>query len=359
MKFLFLSSHAHLALDPGASKASGGAELQVALLARELAALGHEVVIVGADEGQADGRMLDGVRTRTGGRFHTGGVWDTVRALPRVLGMIREERPDYTAVLGWTAWLGFLLRARRHTKLLYICGSDAEVDGSYRRANRLRGAIFERGLRQADQRFAMSEHQRELMEITGLGCAMYRNLVQPRTAPQTGLKSVDFLWVSRCIALKRPHLFLDLVEKLPAARCAMIAPAEDRTLWETVRDRVARLPNVEFHERVPYHEVQQHFDRAEVFVNTSEFEGFPNTFIQAGQGGATVLSLLVDPDGVLEGFGAGRCAEGDWPTFLEDAQELLSDTAIRRSLQARCAEFVAEWHDNARNVAAFLAGLPK
>jgi glycosyltransferase involved in cell wall biosynthesis len=359
MKFLFLSSYAHLALDPASDKVSGGAELQVALLARELVVQGHEVVIVGADEGQEDGRVLDGVRTRTGGRFHTGGAWDTLRALPKVFGVIREERPDCTAVLGWTAWLGFLLRMRKRTKLVYICGSDAEVDGSYRRANRLRGAIFERGLRGADQRFAMSEHQRGLMERAGLGCAMYRNLILPRPAPRTTGKAVDFLWVSRCIPLKRPHLFLDLAEQLPAARCAMIVPAEDRALWETVRERAARLANVEFHERVPYREVQHHFDRAEVFVNTSEFEGFPNTFIQAGQGGATVLSLVVDPDGVLADFGAGRCAEGDWETFVEDARELLGDAEARQALQRRCAEFVGEWHDNARNVGAFLAGLPK
>ena len=59
MKILFLSSHAHYALDPKATRVSGGAELQVALLARELAKRGHEVVIVGGDTGQADHRVLD------------------------------------------------------------------------------------------------------------------------------------------------------------------------------------------------------------------------------------------------------------------------------------------------------------
>ncbi len=356
MKFLFLSSFAHLALDPDAKTVSGGAELQVALLARELAARGHEVVIVGADEGQKDRRVLQGVRARTGGKFHTGGVLDTLSALRRVFALIAEERPDYVCVLGWTAWLGFLLRAR--AKLIYICGSDAEVDGGYRRANRLRGAIFERGVRGAAQRFAMSEHQAALMRGAGLTSALYRNLILPRGTPRAAEKDVDFLWVSRCIALKRPQLFLDLAEGLPAARCAMIAPPEDRALFESVRARAAGLANVEFHERVPYREVQRFFDRAEVFVNTSEFEGFPNTFIQAGQGGATILSLLVNPDGLLSEHGAGLCAADDWQTFLDDARELLADPAERRALQRKTEAFVAEWHDNTRETDAFLAGLP-
>ena len=359
MRFLFLSSYAHLALDPATDRVSGGAELQVALLGRELARRGHDVVIVGADDGKHSGGTYDGVRTRPGGRFHTGGAWDTFRALPRVHRIIREERPDYVCILGWTAWLGLLLLVKKRTRLVYICGSDAEVDGSYRRANRLRGTLFERGLRKADQRFAMSQHQRELLQRVGLGSAIYRNLLLPRKEPRSVPKDLDFLWVSRCVALKRPHLFLDLAEALPSSRCAIIIPPEDQQLWITVRDRAGRLPNVEFHERVPYREVQRYFDRAEVFVNTSEFEGFPNSFIQTGQGGGTILSLEVDPDGLLTGYGAGRCAEGDWETFLEDARELIANSELRGALQRRCEQFVGEWHDNERNVTAFLDGLPK
>jgi hypothetical protein len=55
MNFFFLSSHAHYALDRSATRVSGGAELQVALLAKELAIRGHEAVIVGGDTGQQDG----------------------------------------------------------------------------------------------------------------------------------------------------------------------------------------------------------------------------------------------------------------------------------------------------------------
>ena len=340
-------------------RVSGGAELQVALLARELTRRGHEVVIVGADDGKHGGGTHDGVRTRPGGRFHTGRAWDTLRALPRIHRIIREERPDYVCILGWTAWLGLLLSAKKSTRLVYICGSDAEVDGSYRRANRLRGTLFERGLRNADQRFAMSEHQRGLLRRAGFDSAMYRNLLLPRKEVRSSAKDLDFLWVSRCVALKRPHLFLDLAEALPNARCAIIVPPEDERLWMTVRARAERLPNVEFHERVPYREVQRYFDRAEIFVNTSEFEGFPNSFIQTGQGGGTILSLQVDPDGLLTEYGAGRCAEGDWETFLDDARELLGNAELRATLQGRCGQFVGEWHDNERNVTAFLEGLPK
>ncbi len=112
MKFLFLSGHAHLALDPSARYASGGAELQVALLSLELVSRGHDVVIVAADTGQPDGIVLKGVRILPGGRFDTGRALDTVRALPRIARALRREKPDYVVVYGWTAWLYVLQKLR-------------------------------------------------------------------------------------------------------------------------------------------------------------------------------------------------------------------------------------------------------
>ena len=360
MKFLFLSSFAHLALDPSETRVSGGAELQVALLARELAQRGHDVVLISGDHGQPDDRVLQGVRCRLGGRFQTGGLADTLRALPIVFRIIAEEHPDFSFVFGWTTWLFFLLwpRSRGHTRLGFVCMLDTEVNGVFRRENPVRGALFERGIRRADVRHAITEYEVECFKKMGLDCTLYRPLIQPRPEARPPVKDIDFLWIARCQPIKRPHLFLDLVEALPQARCTMIAPNESAALWESVAARARTLPNLEFIERVPYHEAQRFYDRAEIFVNTSTWEGFANAFIQAGQGGAAILSLAVNTDNLLTRFGAGLFANDDPQRFLESARELFRDAARRGEMQRGAARFVEEWHDNARNVAAFLSGLP-
>ena len=360
LKFCFHSSFAHLALDPAETRVSGGAELQAALMARELVRRGHECVLIGGDHGQPDNRMLQGVKARTGGGFQTGGLADTARALPITFRVLEEERPDFTFIYGWTTWLFFLLRARRrgHTRLGFTCMLDTEVNGEFRRENPVRGALFEYGVRHADVRYAITDYEVECFDRMGLDCTLYRPLIMPRTSLRPAVKDLDFLWIARCQPIKRPHLFLDLVEALPEARCAMICPAEDRALWADVSERAARLPNLCFLERVPYHEVQAWYDRAEIFVNTSTWEGFANAFIQAGQGEAGLLSLAVNTDGLLDRFGAGYCA-GDDPARLHAlARLLLTEASERRKCQLGAARFVAEWHDNDRNVDAFLAGLP-
>jgi glycosyltransferase involved in cell wall biosynthesis len=361
LKFCLHSSFAHLALDPKETRVSGGAELQAALMARELARRGHEAMLICGDHGQPDHRILQGVRARLGGRFQTGGLADTLRALPRTFRVIAEERPDFTFIYGWTSWLFFLLwpRWRGHTRLGFTCMLDTEVNGEFRRENPARGALFEHGMRKADVRYAITDYEVECFGKMGLDCTLYRPLIMPRTTALNGEKGIDFLWIARCQPIKRPHVFLDLAEALPEARCAMIAPNENATLWDSVQKRAAQLPNVQFLERVPYHEVQAWYDRARVFVNTSTWEGFANAFIQAGQGEAAILSLAVNTDGLLTKFGAGVCAGDDQRAFIEVARALFHDAEKRRAMQLGAARFVSDWHDNDRNVAAFLGGLPR
>ena len=359
MKFLFLSSHAQYALDSGATRVSGGAELQVALLAKELFRRGHESVIAGGDTGQEDGRVFDGVTTRNAGRFHTGGLVDTLMALPKVIGLLAEYRPEFVCVLGWTAWLYILcvLRPLFSYKLVFICGLDTEIDGSFGKTHGWKGRLFERGVAYSDIRFAMSEHQRNLFQKLRLSCGFYRNLILPCSRSCTDEKTVDLLWVGRCQHIKRPHRFLDLVQRLPEARCEMICPREDEELWKEVAARAGTLSNLTFHERIPYHQVQSHYDRSRFLVSTSEAEGFPNVMIQAAQGGAGILSLELDPDGLIGMFCAGICAKGDFDLLVAKALELLADRRASQEAGDGARRMLSEWLDNRKNTDAFLEGL--
>jgi Glycosyltransferase Family 4 len=362
VKFLFLSGHAHLALDPSAQYASGGAELQVALLSLELVSRGHDVVIVAADTGQPKGVVFKGVKISPAGRFDTGRALDTVRALPRIARALRREKPDYVVVYGWTAWLYVLQKLRTLVpfRLVFVCALDAEVDGRFRRAEPVRGLLFERGMRLSDCRFAITNHQARLFHQKGMSCTVTR-LLLPRTTnfSRPEEKQIDLLWVARCHRVKRPHLFLDLAERLPQARCRMICSIQDEALWQSVTRRVRQLSNVEFLPAVPYREIQGHFDRSEVFVNTSEHEGVPNTFIHSGLGYTAILSLVVDPDSMFEHYRAGMCAAGQFERLALAAEEMLSDRDKLAAAQQESARFVREWHKNEANVQAFLSGLAR
>lgn len=366
VKILFLSSYAHLVLERSKTRVSGGAELQLALLSRELVRRTWEgrpieVVIAGGDTGQRDGEVHDGVRIRNAGKFHTGQTSEMLGAVPRVAQILREERPDWVVVLGWTAWLFLLygLKPWFGGRLGFICGLDTEVNGEFRRANPVRGGLFEFALRRCEVRYAMTEHQRRLFQEAGMSCGFYRNLILPRGGSPPEEKTIDLLWVSRCQPIKRPELFLDLVEAMPGAKCRMVCPPEDEELFARVRERAATLPNLELSERVPYDEIQGVYDAAKVFVNTSEWEGWPNSFIQAGLGRAALLSLAVNPDRLFVDYALGAVAGGDWAALLAAARGLLAEESAWRKAGLEAERFVRELHDNERETTAFLQGLPK
>jgi glycosyltransferase involved in cell wall biosynthesis len=137
----------------------------------------------------------------------------------------------------------------------------------------------------------------------------------------------------------------------------MICPREDEVLWNSVAGRAQTLPNLNFRERVPYSEIQERYDRAKFLASTSEAEGFPNVMIQAAQGGAGILSLELDPDGLIETFGAGFSAGGDYELLLAKTRALLEEREVSQRMGEGAQRMVREWLDNAQNTEAFLEGL--
>lgn len=359
MKFLFLSRGAHLVWDPSAPRAAGGAEMQVALLARELVHRGHGAVLLGADTGQPDGVGWEGIRIRKAGRYDTGGLADVLFAWPKIHRVLREERPDYVVVYGWTTLLYALAWWRRVVpfKLVFVCALDAEIDGEFRRRHPVRGFFFHRGMQKADVRLAITEGEAGLFRRQGMSCSVVRLLLREPVFAANTERPVDLLWVARCEDVKRPHRFLDLAEGFPRARCRMICTPHDGRLFESVKARVPRMSNVEFVEGVAYRDIQRHFNEAKIFVNTSSHEGVPNTFVHAGLGGAAIASLKIDPDRMFSVFEAGVMANGDFRALETGVKELLDDPEKLAAAASESARYVREWHDNDRNAAAFLRGV--
>ena len=92
---------------------------------------------------------------------------------------LREERPDYVVVYGWTSLLYLLAWWRRVVpfKLVFVCALDAEIDGEFRRRHPVRGALFERGMRAADARLSITAAQAENFARKFMSCTVTRLLL--------------------------------------------------------------------------------------------------------------------------------------------------------------------------------------
>ena len=359
MKFLLFSSFARLVLDRDPQRVSGGAELQMGLLAQALVQRGHEVTLLGAGTDFTDEPVIDGVQIRVGGRFDSGGLLDTLRSFVRVAQVLKTDRPEWVVIMGAGTWLWllWLLQLPLGFAVAFITASDIDADGSYRKMFPLRGWLYEFALGRVARTIAMSEYQRQGLIRFGLQPGFYRNLLLASpNHPVT--KDIDFLWVSSAQQLKQPEIFLHLAEQLPHRHFVMICPLKDNpSLFDSIQLRASALANIEFYPLIPYHEVQTFFQRAQIFVNTSDYEGFPNTFLQAGLARTALLSLRVDPDEIITRHGSGICACGDIENFYQGATTMINNPQALLTMQERVAEYVALRHNTEANLQAFLAAL--
>jgi glycosyltransferase involved in cell wall biosynthesis len=162
------------------------------------------------------------------------------------------------------------------------------------------------------------------------------------------------LWVGSLRSVKRPDRVLEVAERLPNARIHMVGgaiPGQD-ALCREIRRAAAARANLFFHGRLPYRDTNELYGRARVLLNTSDIEGFPNSYLQAWIRSVPVVTLI-DPDSVIEREGLGAVAA--CPARIADALgRLLDDPGAWRAASDRCRGFMAREYGEDRILAAYL-----
>jgi glycosyltransferase involved in cell wall biosynthesis len=341
----------------------GGEEVQHTLLARALTTRGYEVSMVVMDFGQADGAEWDGIKTYKTYRSDDG--LPVLRFFhPRWTGAWRAvKRADadvyYLSCASLRVGLTALFSRRYRRKLVFRIASDTDcepqkllIDYNYWRDRR----IYEYGLRRADVILAQSQYQQQVMKRNyGLSSILAPMLIdQPRDLLTFEGRTIPVLWVSNIRQLKRPDLVLDFAAGSPDITAHMIggSVAHSIDLFDEIRERASQLPNVTFHGQVPYHDVNDYFANALVFMNTSEIEGFPNSYLQAWSRGTPVVAFF-DPDGLIAREGLG-VAVRDMEEMRQAVRQLTTNRERWLATSARCVAFMRREFNEDRILAPYL-----
>jgi len=217
-------------------------------------------------------------------------------------------------------------------------------------------------LKKADHVFVQTEHQLLALEDRfERGGELIRNPVHIATDDPVGWPSRDtrdiVLWIGRSDTFhKRPLLFLELARRCPDIPFLMIVNQTHANVFETLQ--AERPTNLMIIERVPHEEIWDYYRRARVFISTSAYEGFPNTFLQCAVAGVPVASLAVDPEGILS-QGCGLFANGSLETLERDVRSLWFDAALAERHALTFHRFALAHHDYKRQVSRFESLLEK
>lgn len=254
---------------------------------------------------------------------------------------------------------------RAGIRTILCVASDKDLSPDYRPGNRAPnhyGMPKWKGhyaLAHADRIVVQTEAQREaLRQHFGRDAVLVRNPVHVSADdPQRWLPRAQrefMLWIGRADDFnKRPAFFLDLARDCPDLQFVMIASRSDDAVFRALEQ--ACPPNLRILEHVPAHDIWDWLRRARVLVNTSKFEGFPNTFLQSAVMGVPIVSLEVDPDGMLARHGCGVCAAGKNRTMKEAVERLCRDNALADTLAIASHHYALERHEAQGRIAEFEA----
>lgn len=329
----------------------GGAEVQQCHLARGLAERGYRVSMLCLDYGQPALVEIDGVRVHRLYRPNAG--MPILRFLhPRLSALWRGMRAvdaDIYYQRGADMHAGVVAAfCRRHGKrAVFAAASNTDFFPDkpwikYRRDKWL----FEYGLKNTDVIIAQNASQQQLCwQNYGRDSTLIRSCY-PDSLAQAD-PSGTILWVGTIRKIKNPERFIELANRLPEYRFSMIggacgSDAESQRYYEAIRRQAEAVPNLDFLGFVPPIDVEQYFDRARVFVNTSDAEGFPNTFLQAWSRGMPTVSIF-DPGSEEEGLPVSSAVK-DINGMVEVIRKLNRDDAYWREIGKRCCRHFTRCH---------------
>ena len=346
-----VSHNAYGAISGGTKGFIGGVEWQTSLLARSLAARGHRVSFVTWDEGGPPEEIIEGVRVIKVCRQNEGlpGLrffhpkWSSLTAA-----LAKADAEVYYHNCGECVTGQMAHWCRRHGKaFVFSAASDADCDLCLPELTSIRERMLYRyGLRRADRVIAQTETQR------GKFSANFGVFPVVIPMPCPGPSDAEFqppqaaagrvLWVGRVCRVKRPDRLVEMADACPGLQFDVAGPVYDDAYAQSVAQAAAARPNITMHGAVPRAGMPALYRKASVLCCTSDYEGFPNTFLEAWSHGLPVVST-VDPDGLISGRELGRIAKG--PATLSQAiRELLGQDSLYQRVSGQARSYYTGHH---------------
>ncbi len=354
LKICFVAHFAYGALAGGDSGHIGGVERQTTLMARWFAERGYQVSMITWDEGQEDGVEIDGVRIYKMCRQNAGApglrfLWPRWSSL--IAAMKRTDADIYYQNCAEYVTGQVALWCRKHRRrFIYSIANDPDCDSQLPKMNTSRERIlYSYGMKNADQIIVQTIKQQDMIRsnfgrdsiILPMPCVGPSG--EDYTACQknrNGAKNI--LWIGRICKQKRPDRLLDLAEACPNLQFDLVGPPDDSKYVHDVCERAKTVANVTLHGPVSREMVPEFYQKSKLLCCTSDFEGFPNTFLEAWSYGLPTVSTF-DPDNLIADKGLGKTCN-NVPELAADIYELLDSTEKWQKASQFAREYFRENH---------------
>lgn len=339
----------------------GGAELQIALLAKALALKKHEVVVI--DPSATESFITqEGVQLLNVPGWNNGipGIRLFLYRIPILKNLFIKQNADYYYVRMKTYMhlIPFWASRKINRKFIIALASDLETSSFFKNFkykyktnfNLFRfltmdipnSIVFPFLLKRAD--FILLQHSdqgKNLKKVRG-EIIVFQNIFNFSSLPKVSNKTEDYFIIPGTLSvLKGVKNLIKLLKLLNnKVRIVIVGQPVDKKS-EKIYQRLKKKEYITLKGRLTHNETIQLIANAKALINTSNFEGFPNIFLEAWATGVPVISLNVNPGNIFNKYDLGIYCEGDL-NKMKESIELFNTYPINKE---KLISYVSEFHD--------------
>ena len=269
----------------------------------------------------------------------------------KIYRLTKKESPDiiYKRGLNYITAIGVYYAKKHNKKTIIHIASENDLTKFKLKLNRhsinefIDKKINIYTLKNANKIICQADYQSKiLIKNYNIKC----NLILPNfhPFPKKNINKnmpIKILWVANMKRLKQPQIFINLAKKFENyknIKFIMIGRPANNKWQKSLENSINNLPNLEYKGELPIEEVNKTLAQSHIFINTSLYEGFPNTFIQAMMRKVPIVSLHVDPDNVLTKNKIGFCSKS-FSQLVTDINKLINNPALIEKMGIEAQHF--------------------
>ena len=275
--------------------------------------------------------------------------------IPSLYKEAAQYKPDVIiqACAGLNTGIMAFIAGRLNIPFIYRCANDIDSDARYKSTLfKYEQIAYKFGLKRANAIVCQNRYQHASMKEAFPEKPLYilhNPFLKDSDAKINLYENRKYVaWLGVFQRQKNLSLLYDIAKKCPEITF-QIAGMPGKSMDSHTEGALAslkKLSNVEFTGYLPRRQIPQFLSKAVALLNTSHYEGFSNTFLEAFSVGTPVIALeKVDPDNIITTNRLGFTAKKDDEIagLIEHVFELEENECS--SLSKRCRAFVQERHD--------------
>lgn len=350
MKICIIALRSYQLFNKKIADPSGGAEMQLYLLAKELQKSDLlDINFIVADYGQSAIEEYEKIKLWKSFNFNQNLIHQ-IFCFFRIFSKVNADVYIQRTLTVFSGLIAIYCRIIRK-KFVYMVAHDGETDNSLPVYNFWFNRILINLLfNQASLVIVQNNYELNNLKnkYPGLKIELLKKGLEIKELNHNKEPIYDCIWVGRCEKWKNPRIYVELAERNPSLKFIMILfPYENEPqFYDEMIRKSTHIANLTLMDYMQNDQIYELLSESRIFCFTSELEGdWPMVVLEACASGLAVVSYKLNYDLLIDDYHGGIFCHGNVDEMNDEIAKLPGNLELLSSMSKNAFKFVSENHD--------------